>query len=423
MTGSMIAGRHAALGTLVVNNGYCTPQNAVVTATFSSEYIFYSASPVATSVVGNTITWDLSSLSVSSGAQNLDFILTIPSGSAYLLEGDTIRANYAVTPVTGDLDPGNNYVIIITTITGSFDPNEMSVSPTGYVGPGTKLQYTINFENTGNDTAFNISVYDTLPDNVAVNSLRIVAASAVMNTTLINDGAHNIVKFDFPGINLLDSSYHNQCNGMVVFTINALAGLPQCTAITNDAGIYFDYNPVVMTNSVTNMIGIPPFAGPITGMDTVCAGLASLLSDTTSGGVWSVSNSNASITAGSVTGNATGIDTVYYTVTNVCGGTASARDIIYVQQTSDCANSINKLPTSLQSVSIFPNPPTNVLSIIQSPSAYTTFTITNSIGQNMIQQPLTTTQTTVNVATLPPGLYYITFRGDNGTSVQKFVKL
>ena len=74
-------------------------------------------------------------------------------------------------------------------------------------------------------------------------------------------------------------------------------------------------------------------------------------------------------------------------------------------------------------LSIFPNPTTTSLSIIQSPSAYTTFTITNSIGQNMMQQSLTTTQTQVNIATLPPGLYYITFRGDNGTSVQKFVMM
>jgi len=41
----------------------------------------------------------------------------------------------------------------------------------------------------------------------------------------------------------------------------------------------------------------------------------------------------------------------------------------------------------------------------------------------MMQQPLTLSKTQVNVATLPPGFYYITFRGDNGSTVQKFVKL
>jgi len=71
-----------------------------------------------------------------------------------------------------------------------------------------------------------VSVYDTLSDNVDITSLRIVAASAVMNIAILNDGTHNIVKFDFPKINLLDSSYHNQCNGMVIFKINTLNGLP-----------------------------------------------------------------------------------------------------------------------------------------------------------------------------------------------------
>jgi uncharacterized repeat protein (TIGR01451 family) len=171
--------------------------------------------------------------------------------------GDTVHTTYSISPTTGDSDPSNNIVDIIDTVTSSFDPNEMAVVPPGFIKSGTQLKYTINFENTGNDTAFNVSVFDTLSDNVDINSLGLVMASSEMNIAQLTYGGHNIIKFDFPNINLLDSSHHGQCDGAVIFTINSNTGLPNGTKIDNRAGIYFDYNPVVMTNAVENIIGIP----------------------------------------------------------------------------------------------------------------------------------------------------------------------
>ena len=113
---------------------------------------------------------------------------------------------------------------------------------------------------------------------------------------------------------------------------------------------------------------------------------------------------------------------------NIAGGTNSeSLFILKFSYSNDTC--IPPVPASLPEmsvascISLFPNPTTTELSIIMSPGAYTSFTVTNNVGQQMIRQQLTSTQTTVNVATLPPGLYYITFRGDNGTNVQKFVKM
>ena len=86
--------------------------------------------------------------------------------------------------------------------------------------------------------------------------MRIVAASAAMNTILLKDNGHNVLKFDFPNINLLDSSHHDLCNGMLRFNINTLTGLPIGTTIFNHAGIFFDNNAVVMTDTVEDIIGI-----------------------------------------------------------------------------------------------------------------------------------------------------------------------
>ena len=60
--------------------------------------------------------------------------------------------------------------------------------------------------------------------------------------------------------------------------------------------------------------------GAITGPSTLCIGSSISLNDTSSGGTWSLSNSNASIsTGGIVTGITTGTDTAYYTITTGCG--------------------------------------------------------------------------------------------------------
>lgn len=43
----------------------------------------------------------------------------------------------------------------------------------------------------------------------------------------------------------------------VIFTVNTKTGLKDGTKIDNRAGIYFDYNDVVMTNTAQNIIGLP----------------------------------------------------------------------------------------------------------------------------------------------------------------------
>ena len=333
-------GKHLFTGNIIVNNAYCNAASATLTATLDTKYNFVNAVPAPSSVSGNVVTWNLGSVAANTPQLFINFNCEVPG--AWLTPGDTVNTSYSVTPITGDISPGNNNCIKTDTIRTSFDPNEMIVTPDGIINSGAQLQYTIDFENTGNDTAHNIYIMDTLSNNVIPSSMRILASSAVMNVIPFKAGPYNIVKFDFPNIQLLDSSHHNQCNGMLMFTINTKSGLPIGTTIFNHAGIFFDDNPVVMTDTVENIIGIP-----------------------------------ASVSA--------------------------------------VNNAIN--------VSIYPNPATDDLTVKMSNNAYNSFTITNTTGQVIMQQSLTTSQTTINVKALPAGMYYVTLKGDNGTKVQKLVKM
>ena len=77
------------------------------------------------------------------------------------------------------------------------------------------------------------------------------------------------------------------------------------------------------TASVIVTVNTIPAVPGITGIASVCTGSAITLSDAMSGGSWSVANSNATVTAGAVTGISSGLDTVSYSVTNYCGTSAA----------------------------------------------------------------------------------------------------
>ncbi len=247
-------GRHMSDVDVELQNAFCTAQTGTLTMTFSPKYNFSYAYPVPSSVVGNVITWNIPAISATAP---VDISAHFDVPGAWLIPGDTIQSSYVLTPITGDLNPANNTIVRVDTVTASYDPNEKSVMPHGAVTAGTNLDYKIVFENTGNAPAQNIHVQDTLSNDLDIHSFKLESATAQVFTTISKDAAgHNVLKFDFPNINLLDSSHHGQCQGMVTFTINTKAGLPGGTVIYNQAGIYFDDNEVVMTDSAQTEIGI-----------------------------------------------------------------------------------------------------------------------------------------------------------------------
>ena len=267
----LAAGRHAASGNILISNLLTLPQNAIVTMNVSPKYVFQGAVPSPTSIVGNTVTWNTSALSASFRPSVINYSLNIPT-STWLIPGDTVHNAISVSPVAGDANPANNVIVRIDTVKSSFDPNHISVSPEGNILNGARLHYAIEFENDGNDTAQNIYVMDTLSDYLNLSTFRIEGASAAMNIAVLHSGGHNILKFEFPNIKLLDSTHHGRCTGTVFYNINAESGLADGTLIYAHAGIYFDDNPVVLTDSTINTILIPNISVATTTGDSICTG-------------------------------------------------------------------------------------------------------------------------------------------------------
>jgi len=76
--------------------------------------------------------------------------------------------------------------------------------------------------------------------------------SEVLNTSLDNEG---IITFDFQNIFLPDSTANLEgSNGYVTYMMSALDGLAESTVIRNSAGIYFDQNPPILTNTTESVM-------------------------------------------------------------------------------------------------------------------------------------------------------------------------
>lgn len=248
-------------GHIYIRNNRCLPQNATVTLYYSPKYVCSNinwVTPAPTTLAGDSIVWTLNNLSSNDvNPVDLHYIVWHSPNTGPLTIGDTVQEHIFVRPLIGDGDTTNNIIIIHDTVKDGCDPNRIQVTPEGHIAAGTKLRYKIEFENTGNDTAHNIYVLDTLPNEVDLNSMRMITSTHTVYVTHLDDGNHNILKFDFPNINLLDSSYHDACTGTFSYTINSRSDLPDGTLIDHQVGIYFDYNEVVMTNVVENIIGFP----------------------------------------------------------------------------------------------------------------------------------------------------------------------
>lgn len=254
---SATTGRHVENIRIVANNAECLPADAILTLQYSPRYNFQFSAPWPSTVSGNMLTWNLSTLNVASGTNIIPVFLMTPD-TALLMPGDTVHIDVSISPTTGDIDTSNNHILIIDTVKSSFDPNDMAVIPDGYIPSGITLNYAIQFENTGNAPAVNIHVMDTLSSNVDISTFRLISASHTMNVSYIYDSVRNIIRFDFPNINLPDTSHHGLCDGVVMFSIKTKGSLSDGTLIKNWAGIFFDDNPVVTTDTVTNIIGIAP---------------------------------------------------------------------------------------------------------------------------------------------------------------------
>jgi hypothetical protein len=138
----------------------------------------------------------------------------------------------------------------------AYDPNDKIAIPDRSDTYGKQyivdeeIQYTIRFQNTGTDTAFFVRLVDTLSPLLDLSTFQPIDASHQPYRITL-DEEERILEIAFDYIMLPDSSVNQEgSNGFFSFVIKPVEGLDDFTPILNSAGIYFDFNPPIITNDV-----------------------------------------------------------------------------------------------------------------------------------------------------------------------------
>ena len=216
-----------------------------------------SATPPPTSITGSTVTWEISDFSpLTSRDYQINYRIYYDPA----LVGTFYTISAEVTTTGSDVYTPNNTCLVTEEYLYAFDPNNIVVypageGPTGLIDISTEwLQYTINFQNTGTGVAHNVVLIDSLDNNIDPASIQILNYSHPLAIELI---APNVYKFTFSDINLQPETInYGQSMGSVTYKAKLNPGLPIGTVITNSAGIYFDLNEPVITNTVMNTLDI-----------------------------------------------------------------------------------------------------------------------------------------------------------------------
>ncbi len=165
--------------------------------------------------------------------------------------------------------------------------------------------------------------------------------------------------------------------------------------------------PYSATTTVHVVVQSFPVAGAVTGKDTVCIGSSLALSATVAGGSWNCSNGNATIAGGNIHGVTSGMDTVFYIVTNSCGSD-TARLALHILPAGECPSVVYPVPPVFTGIKVYPNPSSGTFTI-SLPDDARSITITDLLGRYLATKEID--RNSVNVINvnfdLPPGNYFL----------------
>ena len=244
-----------------IHNQGTTRPELLLTLALDSQLTLVNSSPPVDSIQGNTLYWHIDSLDpFASWSAALQ--VTMP----WLQNlGDTLNTTFS----TYELDGFGNDTLISDALWSdiilcAYDPNDKRVEPAGsdtanYIWPDTEwLTYTIRFQNTGNATAQTVVIEDFLSPHLQANTVQILATSHAL--TGLSISPYRKLAYRFDNIQLPDSASDPLASqGFVQFRIRLQPGLQVPTLIENNAGIFFDSNPPVITENAFVTVADCPY--------------------------------------------------------------------------------------------------------------------------------------------------------------------
>jgi len=168
---------------------------------------------------------------------------------------DILNFTATINPLAGDATPTDNIFQLHQRVIGSFDPNDINVLEGESISvdeTDNYLHYVIRFQNTGTASAINVTVTNTLDENLDWDSLRI---DGISHNNYISIRNGNQISFVFKGIYLPYSLADEAgSHGFICYKIKPKNNVVVGDLFHNDAQIYFDYNSAIHTNTVVTEV-------------------------------------------------------------------------------------------------------------------------------------------------------------------------
>ena len=202
--------------------------------------------------------WNLGTL-VPFQTGNITVTVNVNAGVSI---GTLINSYVRIDPLAGDANTACNYDEMYIAVTGSHDPNDILVNRrtlfTNEIPNPPFLEYTIRFQNTGNDTAFSVKVLNAIDTTmVQLNTLELMSSSHPVNSMQFVYHERNM-EFKLDNILLPDSNTNEpMSHGFVRYKIKPKTSLILNDSIKSFAAIYFDFNAPVITNTATTTVVMP----------------------------------------------------------------------------------------------------------------------------------------------------------------------
>ena len=237
---------------VTVTNDGCQPAEAILELRLDTLTIFRTASSDV-KVQMDTLRWMTDRL--EPGQQVTLYLELEMPGEDH--EGDTLHLSASVA--AGAEFTSRDTFNYVATLSCAIDPNDkltypsrLEPSQSNYTEFTEPITYTIRFQNTGTDTAFTVRLVDTLATLLDAASFTPIGASHPYRVILNTDRE---LEVHFEDILLPDSTTDETAShGFFSFRISPRSGVAESDVIENRAGIYFDFNRPIITNTVVNTL-------------------------------------------------------------------------------------------------------------------------------------------------------------------------
>jgi len=246
-------GFNASYQIVYENIGTTILSNTIELIFDGSKISLQDASEPITSQTSNSLVFDFVNLNpFETRTIDINFNVATPPTTEI---DDVLVFEATINPIIGDNTESDNIFILEQIVVGSFDPNDIQVLEGDEIFLNQTddfLHYIIRFQNTGTASAINVRVTNELDVNLDWTTMQLENMSHPNRVEITNGSS---VEFIFENINLPDSTTNEpESHGYIQYKIKPKNTVDIGDSMSNNANIYFDFNPPILTNTVVTTV-------------------------------------------------------------------------------------------------------------------------------------------------------------------------